>query len=140
MPISVAALPLEAPSQWEALYRGYANLYQVPMTPETIKTVWQWIFDENNAFYCLVATDETNNLVGLMNYRLMPSPLRGKSVGFIDDLFVLPTSRGSGAIDKLFDALSTSAQQQGWSFVRWITAENNYRGRAVYDKLSTKTP
>jgi hypothetical protein len=24
--------------------------------------------------------------------------------------------------------------------VRWITAEDNYRGRGVYDKLATRTP
>lgn len=140
MSISVAALTFEDRPQWEALYQGYADFYQVPMTPEILETVWQWIFGENNAFYCLVATDETNNLVGLMHYRAMPSPLRGKSVGFLDDLFVLPSSRGSGAVDKLFDELEASAKQQGWPLVRWITAENNYRGRAVYDKLSTKTP
>ncbi|WP_238377070.1 hypothetical protein [Neptunomonas antarctica] len=27
----------------------------------------------------------------------------------------------------------------GWPLVRWITAENNYRARSVYDKLATKT-
>ena len=30
-------------------------------------------------------------------------------------------------------------REQGWPFIRWITAEDNDRARAVYDKLSEKT-
>ena len=30
-------------------------------------------------------------------------------------------------------------EEQGWPVIRWITAENNYRARALYDRLSDKT-
>ncbi len=74
-----------------------------------------------------------------MHYRAMPSPLRGKLVGFLDDLFIKPEFRGNGIVDALYEALNRSAVDKGWPFMRWITAENNYRGRGVYDKLSDKT-
>jgi len=69
----------------------------------------------------------------------MPSPLRGKTVGFLDDLFVDPAARGNGVVDALFEALNREADARGWPFVRWITADDNYRGRSVYDKLAKKT-
>lgn len=31
------------------------------------------------------------------------------------------------------------SQRRGWSVVRWITAEDNYRARAMYDGVATKT-
>ena len=66
----------------------------------------------------------------------MPSPLRGKLVGFLDDLFVDPDFRGSGAVQLLFKELKFVAAQKNWPYVRWITATNNSRARKVYDKLS----
>jgi ribosomal protein S18 acetylase RimI-like enzyme len=60
-------------------------------------------------------------------------------VGFLDDLFIKPEYRGKGIVDALYEALNSSAADKDWPFIRWITAENNYRGRGVYDKLSDKT-
>ena len=135
----VSDLSVQDKQQWQALYRGYAQFYKVPMNQEVLDTVWSWIFDENNAFYALVAKDAAGQCVGLMHYRAMPSPLRGQIVGFLDDLFIKPECRGQGIVEALYESLNESAVQKGWPFVRWITAENNYRGRGVYDKLSDKT-
>lgn len=124
---------------WEKLYYGYAEFYAMPMNQEILDTVWSWIFDEQNKFYALIAKSHTGEALGLMHYREMASPLRGKAVGFLDDLYVSPEYRGQGAVDALFDSLRESAKSKAWPFVRWITAENNYRGRGCYDKLAEKT-
>ncbi|MEM7564469.1 MAG: GNAT family N-acetyltransferase [Pseudomonadota bacterium] len=125
--------------EWALLYQGYAEFYQVPMTAEILDTVWHWIHDQANPFFGLIARDDSGRAVGLMHCRQMPSPLRGAMVGFLDDLFVLPEARGQGVVDALYEALNALGQSEGWPFIRWITAENNYRGRAVYDRLSDKT-
>ena len=139
MKIVVSELSLQDRVEWEVLYYGYAEFYKVPMNQEILDNVWSWIFDKNNAFYALVAKDDAGRYLGLMHYRAMPSPLRGKLVGFLDDLFIKPEFRGNGIVDALYEALNRSAVDKGWPFMRWITAENNYRGRGVYDKLSDKT-
>ena len=139
MDITVTALSERDRSEWEKLYFAYADFYNMPMNQEVLDTVWSWIFDQNNKFYCLIAKDDSNNGLGLMHYREMPSPLRGASVGFLDDLFVNPDYRGKGIVNALYKALNKEASKHGWPFVRWITADNNYRGRSVYDKISEKT-
>ncbi len=139
MNIIVSALSINDRKGWEKLYCEYAEFYQVPMNQEILDTVWSWIFDEHNKFYALMAKDDAGKCLGLMHYRAMPSPLRGKLVGFLDDLYVKPEVRGGGVVDALYKALSDAASENGWPFVRWITADNNYRGRSVYDKLSEKT-
>ena len=40
----------------------------------------------------------------------------------------------------MIEAVRAVAEQRGWSVVRWITAENNYRARSLYDRVATKTP
>lgn len=139
MSITVTLLQADDRQAWEALYYGYADFYQVPMNSEILDTVWSWIFDADNAFYCLLAKDEAGKAVGLMHYRAMPSPLRGGHIGFLDDLFVHPDVRGAGAVRELYKQLNAEAKAHGWSIVRWITADNNYRARGLYDQLAEKT-
>ncbi len=137
----IVVTPLHANDreQWQRLYYDYADFYQVPMNQITLDTVWGWIFDDTRPFYALIAKDSAGSAVGLMHYGEMLSPLRGMTVGFLNDLYVDPALRGEGAVDKLFKELRVAAKKQGWPWVRWNTAENNYRARAVYDKLAIKT-
>ena len=139
MTLTVGPLSAGDREQWGRLYHGYAEFYQVPMNAQILDTVWGWIHDTDNPFFGLIAKDETGKALGLMHCRQMPSPLRGLQVGFLDDLFVDPKARGRGVVEQLYAALNQLGKQQGWPFIRWITAENNYRGRAVYDRLAEKT-
>ena len=125
--------------QWRLLYQGYVDFYQVSMNDNIMNTLWSWIHDANNPFYCIVAKDQSGDLLGFMHFRAMPSPLRGAMIGFLDDLFIAPEARGEGVVSALYDELKNQGKANGWPLIRWITAENNYRARAVYDGLSNKT-
>ena len=139
MKVTVSELNLNDREQWEALYYGYAEFYNMPMGQSILDNIWSWIFDGKNKFYALIAKDENGKALGLMHFRAMPSPLRGAEVGFLDDLYISPASRGVGVVDMLYQALNKFGKSQNWPFVRWVTADNNYRGRAVYDKIAEKT-
>ena len=65
--------------------------------------------------------------------------MRKATNGFLDDLFVDPPARGSGAAHALIEAVEAVARARGWLTVRWITADDNYRARGLYDKLATRT-
>ena len=139
MKITVSELNENDREQWEKLYYGYADFYNMPMDAAILDTIWSWIFDNNNQFFALIAKNETGDALGLAHCREMPSPLRGAVVGFLDDLYVKPECRGTGCVQALYEGLSKLGKDRGWPFVRWITAENNYRGRASYDKIAEKT-
>lgn len=139
MTIDVSEPTANDRDSWETLYCHYAEFYKVPMNKDILDNVWSWIFDNDNKFYALLAKDGTGKTLGLMHYHEMPSPLRGTAVGFLDDLYVTPESRGLGVVNALFKALEISANRHNWPMVRWITADNNYRGRGVYDKIAERT-
>ena len=126
-------------AEWETLYRAYAEIYNMPMEEKTLDTVWSWIQNENKDFFGLIAKDDQNQSLGFMHFRAMASPLRGSEVGFLDDLFVIPKSRGTDVVETLYEKLNEFGQQQDWPFIRWITADNNYRARNLYDKIAEKT-
>ncbi|MEZ5666648.1 MAG: GNAT family N-acetyltransferase [Alphaproteobacteria bacterium] len=125
-------------AQWLTLYAGYADFYHSPLGPEGAEVVWGWLMDPGHVFEGLVARQD-DRLVGLVHFRAMPSPLRAKDAGFIDDLFVDPDRRGTGAAEALMLAVYDIAQARGWPLLRWITSDSNYRARAVYDRIAVKS-
>jgi GNAT superfamily N-acetyltransferase len=95
--------------------------------------------DPRHEVEAIVATGGEQRLVGFAHYRPFARPL-GASVGcFLDDLFVSPQARGSGAADALLGHLQSLAHEGNWSVIRWITADDNYRVRATYDRHATRT-
>ena len=124
--------------RWRELFKGYAAFYSVGLVDADCERVWSWIHDPAHETRCLVARDPDGTPFALAHYRAYDSPLRGTS-GFLDDLFVDPARRGSGAADALLGELARIAAEEGWATVRWNTAENNYRARGVYDRHAERT-
>ncbi len=124
-------------AQWRVLFDGYADFYSVPMDDATAERVWAWLLDPDHVLEGLVARDEGGAIVGLAHVRACPRSLGGCDIGFLDDLYVLPEARGSGAADALFEALRALAAERGWPALRWITQHFNERGRAFYDRYTS---
>ena len=124
---------------WEALYAGYAAFYGVEQTPAMRATVWGWLHDAGHEVDGLLALATDCRPVGLAHFRPFARPLTASTGGFLDDLFVEPEARGSGAAQALIEAVAAQGRARGWSVLRWITAEDNYRGRAVYDRVAART-
>lgn len=138
---AVSARPLRVDDRvdWERLYAGYAAFYRVDQTAAMRDTVWSWIFDPHHETEALVAADSNGRLVGLAHFRPFARPLSATTGGFLDDLFVDPSARGSGAAGVLLDAVAAEGRKRGWSVIRWITAEDNYRARGLYNRKASKT-
>lgn len=126
-------------AEWARLYTGYAAFYKVDQDDVMRERVFDWLMDAGHECKGFVAHDAQDNMIGLTHYRPFASPLRAAVNCFLDDLFVDPEARGLGAADALIQAVADVARSKGWATVRWITADDNYRGRGVYDKLATRT-
>jgi GNAT superfamily N-acetyltransferase len=126
-------------ADWERLYAGYAAFYRVAQTDAMRERVWGWIADPEHEVNALVAEDADGSAIGLAHYREFARPLMAATGGFLDDLFVDPAQRGRRVADALIEAVAGIGRQRGWGVIRWITADDNYRGRGVYDRLATRT-
>ena len=124
--------------KWRGVYQYYAEHYEVSLTEVGIETTWNWLIDDSNPLNGIVA-ENTKNIVGLAHYRAMPSPLRGKLVGFIDDIIVTPKNRGKGVGKMLLNEIKGIGIRENWGIIRWITRDNNYIARLLYDKVANKS-
>ena len=124
---------------WDRLYAGYAAFYGIAQTPAMRDRVWGWLHDSSHEVEGFVA-ERDGVLIGLTHIRAFARPLSATVGGFLDDLFVAPEARGSGAAEALIRAVTEEGRQRGWSVIRWITAEENTRARKLYDRLARATP
>jgi GNAT superfamily N-acetyltransferase len=125
---------------WSRLFTGYGEFYETPISEDQLRLVWSWIHDDQSVTaIAVVAEDGSDEPVGIAHLRSWVRPLRGEIAGYLDDLFVDPDFRGSGAANALFDAIHALGVEHGWSIIRWTTADNNYRARSAYDRVATRT-
>ena len=129
----------EDQADWRTLYDGYAIFYKRPMNDAIAARVWAWLLDPAHVLEALLARTGDGRVVGLAHFRAMPRPLTGTTAGFLDDLFVAPKLRGKRVADRLILAIAELSRKRGWTLIRWLTADNNYRARGVYDRLATRT-
>ena len=136
--IFIRSIKLTDKVDWQKLYHGYADFYKVEMTQTVLNTVWNWLIDEQHELNGLVCEFE-KKIVAFAHYRRMPSPLRGKDIGFLDDLFVANDYRGLKIGEKIILKLNEISKNKKWGLVRWITRSDNLRAKSLYDRVSNKT-
>ncbi|MEZ5753788.1 MAG: GNAT family N-acetyltransferase [Paracoccaceae bacterium] len=143
MPTPMPTIRLATPADralWEPLFNAYAAFYATPLTDETRDTVWSWIHDPANPFWCALALSDTGQPLGLVQYQLMHRSLGGSMVCYLSDLFTTPEARGQGLGRALIDHVLAFARDRGLPNVRWLTAEDNSTARALYDTYRPRTP
>lgn len=127
-------------AEWLALFRAYAAFYKTSLSPETEATVWRWIFDTDEAYWCDLALTDEGRPIGFAQYSLLHRSLGGSKVCYLSDLFTTPEARGLGAGRALIDHVRARAGAMGCPNLRWLTAEDNATARALYDTYAPRTP
>lgn len=138
MSVEIRAVAPGDRAAWGRLYAAYADFYKVAQSDEMRDRVWGWLMDADHEVEGLVALQD-GGPVGLAHFRGFARPLAAATGGFLDDLFVSPEARGLRVGQALITELEIIAKARGWSVIRWITADDNYRARGLYDQIATRT-
>ena len=123
---------------WLELYLKYAEYYEVEIPEDNFNLTWEWINDDEKSLQGIIAKSD-NKFIGFAHFRSMPSPLESCEIGFLDDLYVLPEFRGYKIGFSLIERVRQIGENKGWPYINWITKDNNYNARMLYDKIATKT-
>ena len=125
---------------WARLYSGYRSFYETLADDSAVAITWGWMLGREHGLRGIVAVAPGGEVVALANLRLFARPSIGKMGLYLDDLFTIPSSRGSGAATALLARAAEIAADEGANVVRWITASDNVKARSVYDACAAATP
>ncbi|MBC7591395.1 MAG: GNAT family N-acetyltransferase [Salinibacterium sp.] len=125
-------------NSWHRLFTEYGVFYKTEFSDTVRDGVWAWLMDAE-ADVCAVVAVDAGEVVGFAHYRQLPDTFTAGPEWYLDDLYVRPESRGSGAATALIDAVSERAASDGGGTLRWITAADNSVAQGVYDKIATRT-
>jgi GNAT superfamily N-acetyltransferase len=121
------------------LMRAYCDFYEANPSESGLEKMARAVMaaPEDQAFL-LVAEDDPGEIVGFAACAWKWSSLRGARIVVLDDLFVDPQARGQGFADALIAATAEIAGRHGAPVVTWLTAPDNHRAQAVYDRVGGK--
>jgi GNAT superfamily N-acetyltransferase len=121
------------------LLRAYCDFYEANPSDEGLEAMARAVMaaPEDQAFL-LVAEDDPGEIVGFAACAWKWSSLRGARIVVLDDLYVDPAARGQGFADGLIAATAEIAGRHGAPVVTWLTAPDNRRAQAVYDRVGGK--
>lgn len=122
---------------WRSLFTAYGLFYETTFDAPTLDGVWAWLMDSRHVLQALVA-ELDGVVVGIAQYRPVPDTFSAGTEWFLDDLFVAPEARGTGAATALLERLKEIAATTHGT-LRWITAADNLTAQSVYDKVATRT-
>lgn len=104
---------------------------EVITTPETMLKDG---FGENPLFQCIVAEDESEQIVGTAVFYFAYSTWKGKII-YLDDLVVTESCRRGGVGQLLIDKLLEIAKSENVRQVRWHVLDWNEPAIRFYNKI-----
>lgn len=123
---------------WLPLWQGYLAFYEAQLPDDITDLTWRRLHDDAEPLNILAAYD-AGRMTGIVHYLFHRSSWARNAYCYLEDLFVSPQSRGTGAGRLLIEAVRQKAQDAGASRLYWTTRETNATARALYDRLATRT-
>ena len=118
------------------LMRGYCDFYEAAPPDEGLERMARaLIATEEPEGMLLVARGDDGAPIGFAAVGWKWSSLRAARVAVLEDLFVHPDARRTGAGRALIESCAERARSHGAPCMLWMTAHDNTRAQSVYDSL-----
>lgn len=138
--INIRALKPEDRKSWGMLWEGYLAYYETELPTEMYDIAFNRMLTLNEHEFHGMVAEKDGELVGLVHYLFHRHGWKVESVVYLQDLYVSPAARGTGAGRALIEEVYTAADAAGCPTVYWLTQDFNAPARKLYDQVSSKTP
>jgi len=123
---------------WRRLWAGYLAFYRASVPEEVTANTWRQILTAGSGIEALVA-ERDGAVIGLCNYLFHASTWSTQPICYLQDLFVDPAMRGTGAAKALILACEEEAKAAGAFRLYWLTQEYNGPARSLYDTITPRS-
>ena len=125
---------------WRRLWTGYLAFYETEVREAVYRATFTRLLDEEVADMHGFLALHDGAPVGLVHYLFHSHFWKLEKVTYLQDLYVAPEARGTGAGRALIEAVYAAADAAGAPSVYWTTQHFNQTARTLYDRIGTLTP
>ncbi len=121
---------------WHRLWDGYCEFYEVEMPSDVTAKSWERLLDDATPDFFGLVAERDGTVIGIANCILHGTTWAIAQRCYLNDIFVDPAARGSGAGKAMIQHIRHLAYENGWDKVHWLTAESNATARRLYDQFA----
>jgi GNAT superfamily N-acetyltransferase len=140
MTTTIRPLRAEDEAHWRRLWNGYLEFYETSVPEEVYRTTFARLLGDDPHDYHGLIAERDGRPVGLTHYLFHRHCWRIENVVYLQDLYVDPEVRGTGAGRALIEAVYAAADAAGCPSVYWLTQDFNRTARQLYDRIAKVTP
>ena len=117
------------------LMRGYCDFYEVAPPDEALLTMSRALIADPERDGVQLLARGGGEAVGFATVYWSWATTIAARIGVMNDLFVAPAARGTGAAEQLIHACVDECRKHGAAELTWQTAPDNGRAQRVYDRV-----
>jgi GNAT superfamily N-acetyltransferase len=120
------------------LMRGYCDFYKVNPSDEELLALSKALIADPKRDGVQLLARNGEEAVGFATIYWSWATTIASRIGIMNDLFVAPTARGTGAAEQLINACVDECRKHGAAELTWQTAPDNERAQRVYDRVGAE--
>ena len=140
MTLTIRPLRASDEADWRRLWAGYLAFYETTLPEQVYATTFARLLDPARPQQNALVAEQGGRLVGLVHYIYHAHNWRLEDVCYLQDLYVAPETRGTGAGRALIEAVYAAADANGTPAVYWMTQDFNTTARQLYDRIAKVSP
>jgi GNAT superfamily N-acetyltransferase len=121
---------------WNELWAGYLRFYRAELAPEVTEQTFSRMTERRDGCFGLAAEAQDGTVAGFAHCVLHPTTWSQGATCYLEDLYVDPGQRGTGAGQALIEAAGERSRAAGAETLYWHTQAFNGRARSLYDTVA----
>ncbi|MFC9985523.1 GNAT family N-acetyltransferase [Microbacterium keratanolyticum] len=136
--LRIAPIGPDDRADWLSLWEGYLAFYEATLsTEQTALTFDRLVADDT--IHGAIARADDGSARGIVHWLTHPATWSAGEYCYLEDLYVAPDARGTGAGRALIGHVTDWAKDAGCAKVYWLTQNTNATARALYDRVASDT-
>lgn len=140
MSVDIRPLSPSDETEWKTLWKAYLEFYASSVSEQVYSTTFSRLTDPAVPAQFALIAERKGQAVGLVHAIFHPHNWRVEDVCYLQDLYVAPEARGTGAGRAMIEAVYAAADANGTPSVYWLTQDFNTEARQLYDRVAKVTP
>jgi GNAT superfamily N-acetyltransferase len=135
--LTIAPVGLHDLADLMPMLRAYCDFYRVDPPEERLRALVNALLDNPAEGVQLIARD-SGTALGFATIYWTWQTLHASRVGVLNDLFVVPSSRGTGTGRALIERARELCRERGADKLVWETAPDNAVAQRLYDGIGAQ--